>query len=77
MRKLERTKSFAQDDKTTRFFLVRELFIYYGTPDVPVNMVAAYHRLNGERSKHRVSKSSNLLSVLQGVWLEGHEKFEN
>ena len=33
----------------TRFFLTRQLFVYYGVPDVAVNMVAAYHRLDGER----------------------------
>ena len=59
VQKLEPTKIFAWDDETTRFFLVRELFIYYGAPDVPVNMVGAYHCLDDERNMHRWLISSN------------------
>ena len=74
VRKLERTKSFAQDDETTRLFLVRKLFVHYGTPNVPVNMVAPYYRLDGERSMYHVSKSSNLLNVCcRGRGLKGKE----
>ena len=44
VRNLEPTKTFDQDYKIiiTRFFLAWQLFIYYGTRDVPVNMVAVY-----------------------------------
>ena len=31
----------------------------YDTPDVPINMVGTYHRLDDERSMHCESKSSN------------------
>ena len=37
VRKLGPMKIFFRDDKTTQFFLVWQFFVYYGTPDVPVN----------------------------------------
>ena len=65
----------------TWFFLVRGLFVHYGAPEVPVNVVAAYHRLDGERSMHHESKTDEKFEiaerVFQGVWLEGPGKFEN
>ena len=42
VRKIEATKIFPQDYEITRFFLTQQLFVHYSTPDVPVNMVAAY-----------------------------------
>ena len=63
----------------TWFFIVQQLFVYYGTPDVPVNMVAVYHHL-GWWKKHApwVERFELAQSVPpQGVWLEGPGKFEN
>ena len=48
-KKLEPTKIFTQDCEITRFLLAQQLFVYYATPDVPVSMVASYHRLDGAR----------------------------
>ena len=59
VQKLEPTKSSVRDNATIRFFLVRQLFVYYDAPDVLVNMVGAYHCLDGERTMHRESKNSN------------------
>ena len=59
--KIRTYENFSRDDETTRFFLLRQLFIYYGTPDVFVNMVGAYHCLDGERSMH--CQCSNSLNV--------------
>ena len=76
--KIEPMKTFARDDKTTQFFLTQQHFIHYHTPNVHVNMVGGYHGLDGERTMHHQSKSSNLAQhVSQGVWLKGLEKFEN
>ena len=64
VRKLEPTKSFTQDYEITRFFLVQQLFVHYGAPDVPVNLVATYHYgLDGDRSMHHKLKSLNQPSV--------------
>ena len=43
--KLEPTKVFITKYEITQFFLARQCFLYYGAPDVPVNMVhvAVYH----------------------------------
>ena len=57
--KLESPKIFSQDYKNTWFFLAQQLFIYFGAPDFPVNMVATYHRLDGGRSMQHKSKISN------------------
>ena len=59
VRKVVPTKNFDQDYNIAQFFLTEQLFIWYGAPDVPVSMVAAYHRVDGERSVHHESKSSN------------------
>ena len=59
LQKLEATKSFVQDDETTPFFLTRQLFIHYGAPNAHVNTVAMYHHLDGQRSMHHESKSSD------------------
>ena len=59
MQKLGPMRIFSRDYKSTRFFLAQQLFVYYGASDVPVNMVAAYHRLDGRRSMHHESESSN------------------
>ena len=56
VRKIEPRKFFLE---ITRFFLTRQLFVYYGAPDVPVNMVASYHHLDGERSMQHEWKSLN------------------
>ena len=58
VQKLEHIIIFAQDGKIFWFFLARQ-HVYYGAPDVPVNVVAAYHHLDGERSMHCESKSRN------------------
>ena len=72
VQKLEPPKIFARDDKTTQFFLVRQLFAYDGAPHVPVNMVGAYHRLDGERSMHAPSVEKFKLAqrVSQGCGLK-------
>ena len=43
----------------TKFFLGNTKLPDYGTPDVPINMVATYCRFDGERSMHHESKSLN------------------
>ena len=63
VRKLEPTKIFAQDYDITRLFLAWQLFVYYIAPDVSGNMVATYHHLDGERSMHHESNSSNQPNV--------------
>ena len=70
---LEPTKTFAQDYEITQFFLALQLFVYYGTPDVLVNVVAAYHHLDGERSvQHYMSRKVQISpTCVPGVWLEG------
>ena len=57
--KLGPTKNFARDYEITRFFLAQQLLVNYSDPDVPVNMVGAYHLLDGKRSMYHESKSSN------------------
>ena len=59
VQKLEPTEIFDRDYDITRFFLAWQLFVYYVAPDVPVNMTAAYHGLDGKRSMHHESNSSN------------------
>ena len=49
--------------KITQFFLTWQLFIYYISSDAAVNMVAAYHCLNCERSMRHDLKSSNYPNV--------------
>ena len=39
-----------------RFLPARQLSIYYGAPDIPRNMIAAYDRLDAERSLNQESK---------------------
>ena len=56
VQKLELTKIFVWEYEITRFYLARQLFVDYGAQDVPINIVAAYHRLDGERSMHHESK---------------------
>ena len=70
--KLEPTEMFYRDCKITRFSLARQLFIYFGAPGLPINMITAYHRFNGERSMHMSRK----VCVCKGVWLERPGKFE-
>ena len=55
--KIRTYKNFSPEN--TQFFIAWQLVTYYDAPDVPVNMVAAYHCLDGERSMHHESKSSN------------------
>ena len=50
----------------TQFFLTRWLFVCNSTPYVPVNMVAAYHRLNGERSMCHDSKVQISITRVSG-----------
>ena len=57
--KLEHANFFARDYKITWFFLARQLFVYYGAPDAPVNMVAVYHHLDGERNMNHELKILN------------------
>ena len=59
MGKLEPPKIFDQDYEIARFSFAWQHFVKYATPDVPVNMLAMYHGLDGERSMHHESKSSN------------------
>ena len=57
VQKLEPTKFFPG---ITQFFPTRQPFKYYGTPDVPVNMVALYHHgLHSEKSMQHELISSN------------------
>ena len=63
VRKLEPMKIFTRDYDITQFFLARQLFVYYVFLDVPVNIVAAYHRHDGERSMHHESNSSSWPNV--------------
>ena len=59
-------------------FFPQQLFTYYGAPDVPVNMVALYHRLDGERSMQHESKSLNYHNVCPTeCGLKDIKKFEN
>ena len=53
------------------------LFIYNGTPDVPVNKVVTYRRFNGERSTRHDTKVWISPTCVPGVWLEVTEKFGN
>ena len=45
LQKLEPSEIIARDYEIARLFLACQLFVYYGAPDAPVNMVGAYHRL--------------------------------
>ena len=45
--------------EVTQFSLAWQLFIQHGAPDVPLNMVASYHTLDGKRSTHHYSKHLN------------------
>ena len=58
VRKLELAKIFPEITSFPDSFFAQQLFVYYlyKTPDVPVNMVATYDRLDGERSMHYESK---------------------
>ena len=59
------------------FFLTQQLFVYNDAPDVPVNMVASYDRLAWWKKHGRwVEKFKSAQHVSQGVWVEGHGKFE-
>ena len=59
VRMLEPIKIFTGDYNITQFFFKQQLFVYYGTPDVPVYMVASYHRLDGEKTCNISRKSLN------------------
>ena len=48
--KIRTCEIFARDYKITWFFLTRQIFVYYSTPDAPVSMGVAYHCPDGERS---------------------------
>ena len=68
-----------RDDEFTQFFLTWQLFLEYGGPDVPLNTVAVYHCLGGERSMHyELNKRFELAQRMsQEVWLERPGLFEN
>ena len=57
--KLEPTK-ILRDYEISRFFFTQQIFMFHGAPDVDlVNILASYHRLDGERNMQHDSKSSN------------------
>ena len=74
MQNLEPTKLLAE---ITQFFLVCQRFIHYGTPEVPVNMVPAYHHFDSERSMIMSRKCELAQHVSQRVWLEGPRNSKN
>lgn len=80
VRKLERTIIFV--GRTSIYslqWLSTGIWNLYGAPDVPVNMEATYHRLNGEISMCHawIEKFKLAQGVSQGVWVERPGKFEN
>ena len=78
VRKLEPAIIFPGDDETSRFFLVHQLFIYDGAPDVPVSMAGTCHHLDGERSMKTssVKKFKLVQRVSQGCGLNGTENLK-
>ena len=54
--KIRTNAIFSRDYEITEFFFTWQLCIYYGAPIVPVNMVAVYHRFDGEKSMQHESK---------------------
>ena len=50
VRKLLSAKFFSLLYKIIQFFLTQQFFVKYSAPDVPVNMVAVYRRLDGKKA---------------------------
>ena len=64
--KLERMKNFGQEYDYP-ILSCTGTFCSYGAPEVPVNVAAAYHRPDGERSMHHELKTAEKFKLAQRV----------